>query len=186
MDVAPRVDSNVSVTVRLLFTAGSHCLFWLTSGVDTFATRTPRQHQVGSTHGRRTAGLVEIHIRDIFSAAVRWQRIRRSESRLLFGMSGPERRLAVPVTSKRLRFVCCADTPSALPLRSIETCVESNCIEVLRRKPSEWLRAVRESRAILADGYRQSSRSPIVNRSVCLLHVKFMDHGACRLHNFCT
>lgn len=75
---------------------------------------------------------------------------------------------------KRLRLVCCADTPSALPLRSFETCIRSNCIEVVRRKPSVWLRAVGVSRAslVLCVRYRQLSRSAIVNRSMCLLHVR--------------
>lgn len=115
-----------------------------------FVTRTPRpiKHEVDSTHGRRTVGLVEVHFRDVFSAIVRWQRIRRS---MPYSMTGSERRLAVPVMSKGLPSVCCADTPSALPLRGFETCVESNCIELLRRKPSGWLRAARESKAPLVN-----------------------------------
>lgn len=78
---------------------------------------------MGFTHERRTAGLVEIHFRDVFFAVVRWQRIRRSGSSTALGLTGPERRLAVPVISKSLRSVCCADTPSALPLRSFKTCI---------------------------------------------------------------
>ncbi|OSS52434.1 hypothetical protein B5807_02078 [Epicoccum nigrum] len=93
-----------------------------------------------------------------FLPAVRWQRIRRSESRLAVDLIGPERRLpalpaprVAPRDFKKPSLVCCADTPSGLPLRVLEACIKSNCIEILRRTRSQWRRGARNSKATLAE-----------------------------------
>lgn len=101
------MDSNVSVTVQLLFTAGSQCLFTERAVLtcSRFVHRALVDTKWALHMQRRTAGLVKAHIHDVFSAAVRWQRIRRSESRPPCGMTGSERRLAAPVISRV--FVWC-------------------------------------------------------------------------------
>lgn len=63
------MESNVSVTVQSLFTAGSQCLFTRTSGVDVRDSHTaPWSAPSGLYTSQRTVCLVGAHIHDVFSA----------------------------------------------------------------------------------------------------------------------